>query len=345
MVRIGAKFYLTTAIVLLGCGSDAGSPTNTGQDAGTSSTEDGGSDSGQRDGGAEPSKPGPDIAVGGFTVRLVAPNPETSTPGFTSFAGKVYDGPQVEPIVWEPKLERDGCTLLTPRVPFCEAPCGSAVCVDDDTCRPYPMVVGVGAVTVRGLRDAGGQAQPITANEINGSYQLPGGTNLRYPAFDEGDTIRVEAAGASVDAFALEAKAIAPLELTAEGALPLEAGKAFEVRWTPKGPLADSRIYLHLDISHHGGTKGKIECEVDDAGELSIPAELVDELLQLGVAGFPSVLVTRKAAASVRTSLGNVELAIVSSVERPVEIPGLISCSDGSECPDGTSCQSDLTCR
>jgi hypothetical protein len=343
--RMRTKFYLTTAIFLFGCGSDSGSPAHTGQDAAPNPARDGGGDADPRDAGGEPSEPGPDVAVGGFTVQLVAPNAETETPGFTSFAGKVYDGPEVEAIVWEPKREHDGCTLLTPRVPFCETPCGSAVCVEDDTCQPYPSVVRVGTVTVRGLRDAAGAAEPITANEINGSYQLPGGLNLRYPAFDEGDTIRLEASGADVGAFTLEAKAIAPLELASAGALPLEPGKPFEVRWTPKGPLANSRIYLHLDISHHGGTKGKIECEVDDAGELIIPAELVDELLQLGVAGFPSVLVTRKSAVSTRTSVGNIELAVTSSVERPVQIPGLISCSDGGDCPKGTTCQPDLTCK
>mgnify|MGYP006173933529 CR=1 FL=1 len=32
--------------------------------------------------------------------------------------------------------------------------------------------------------------------------------------------------------------------------------------WKPPGPTSLSRIEITMDLSHHGGSKGKIECDV-----------------------------------------------------------------------------------
>jgi hypothetical protein len=83
---------------------------------------------------------------------------------------------------------------------------------------------------------------------------------------------------------------------------------------------------------------------VEDDGELVIAADLVTQLVDRGVAGFPTVTVTRRSVDSTMIAPGCVELEIGAQVIREVAIPGLSSCSNERPCPDGQTCQSDLTC-
>jgi hypothetical protein len=106
------------------------------------------------------------------------------------------------------------------------------------------------------------------------------------------------------------------------------------------------KVHVKLDISHHGGSKGRIECDADDTGAIELPATLVSELLQLGAAGFPTVIVTRKGpVGSAVLAPGRVELTVSSEAEHAVLVPGIVSCTDSSECPMGQTCQPDLTCK
>lgn len=72
----------------------------------------------------------PARVIGAFQVRS---QPATSSAGSTSVVGKIYGGPTPSQVVWEVQAEEGGCQLLTPRIPFCDEPCGgSAACVGDD---------------------------------------------------------------------------------------------------------------------------------------------------------------------------------------------------------------------
>jgi hypothetical protein len=62
------------------------------------------------------------------------------------------------------------------------------------------------------------------------------------------------------------------------------------------------------------------------------------------VAGFPTIVVTRVAAGTTAVRAGVIALRVLSAVERPVQIEGLRSCTDSSQCPAGKVCRSDLTC-
>ena len=82
-----------------------------------------------------------------------------------------------------------------------------------------------------------------------------------------------------------------------------------------------------------------------DSGELLISAALMTELIGLGVAGFPSVILTRTSRGTTPIEVGLVELEVSSKVERFVTVAGVESCNMDEDCPDGELCQMDLTCR
>ena len=102
-------------------------------------------------------------------------------------------------------------------------------------------------------------------------------------------------------------------------------------------------IWLRRDIRESGSGKTGTTNVLRTAGK--IPAALVTKLLSLGVAGFPTVVVTRQWIGSTTIAPGRVDLVISSSLERTVTIDGLVSCTDTVDCPDGQTCQSDLTCK
>lgn len=283
----------------------------------------------------------PNKLVGSFQVKLTPASDLGAAT--TSIVGRVYDGVTPITTIWE-KPQQDGdCTLTTPRVPFCTTPCGgSAACVDDDVCLDYPMAHSAGKVTMNGLKSTSG-ATPVELLLVSNTYQAPPSVPLAFPPFAESDAITLAAAGDYFPAFDLSSKGIAPLALGA-GELALKSGQALNLTWT-KGTESSAKIHVKLDISHHGGSKGQIECDTADSGSLAIGASLLTKLLSLGVAGFPTVIVTRHTLGSTVIPAGRVELEISSSVEQAVTIEGLNSCTDAEDCPDGQQCQSDLTCK
>jgi hypothetical protein len=275
----------------------------------------------------------PDVLVGTFEVEL--------NEGYTSVLGAVYDGPQPSGVVWDTAATDGACALLEPRIPFCSTACGSdAVCVDDETCQAYSTKQSVGTVDVDGVATADGAAgfamQPIVQ-----TYQPT--VALAYPGFAEGDAIRFAAAGSDfTGGFTLAATGIAPLEVTSQD-LALARDQPLALTWT--APAADAAtVTVALDISHHGGTRGKIVCAAPDTGSLAIAAPLVTELLDLGAAGYPTIILGRELTGSTVISAGRVDLVIASEVELPVTVPGVQSCTSDDDCPDGQTCRDDLTC-
>jgi hypothetical protein len=289
----------------------------------------------------------PNILVGTFQVRLVAPVPAMDnmpeTPGYTSVVGKIYDGPSPSQIIWEEVTKEGDCKLSTPRVPFCSTPCGgSAACVEDEKCQDYPLAHSAGTVTLTGLLTETGPIE-VAMNPVVNTYQ-PTGLKLLYPPFKEGDAVTVSASGEYYRAFSITGKAIPPLELLND-MITLEPDKPVSLSWKAPAQADIATVHVKLDISHHGGTKGMIECDAKDTGALEISAPLIKQLMDLGVAGFPSIILTRESVAGATIAEGRVDLAIASGLERFVVIPGLTSCTDTADCPDGQTCQSDLTCK
>jgi hypothetical protein len=182
----------------------------------------------------------------------------------------------------------------------------------------------------------------IAIKPIASAYQLPGDAVLPFPPADEGSAISLNVPGGPYGAFAIKTQMVAPLLST--GTVTLETGKALALSWDAPGDPTVARIQIKLDISHHGGTKGKVECDVADSGSLEIPAAMVSSLIALGVAGFPSVTLSRVAIGSALIAPGKVTLQVLSEVSRALVVSGVQSCMADTDCPTGKTCKQDETC-
>ena len=272
---------------------------------------------------------------GGFSVNL------DGLSSLTSIGGNVYAGEQLSTVVWTTRATSGGCSLRTPSQPFCDPACGADACVEGDRCVPYPKPVSVGNVTVRGLGAAEFSMGPKGDTFY---YVTPTGVTLPYPPAGDGAPIRFEGEGGDFGPFALESEGILPLALTSSSPLEVAPNAPLEITWTP-GASQRARISIELDLSHHGGTKGQVICDLEDTGSVSIGAELVTELIGLGLAGFPALDVVRTSKVATNVAAGSIALTVRSAARLDVSVPGLVSCSGSEDCPTGQTCQPDLQCQ
>lgn len=297
--------------------------------------------SGSNGGGA--ASTGSNEIVGTFQVQVQVDESDPTT-GMTKVVGQVGDGPVPANVVWTVTKEEGGCSLSTPSAPFCEAGCGAEVCVADDKCQAYPVGHSVGNVTLKGVKLADGGTD-LALREIALNYQPPAGTALAYPPFAAGDPVTLHAEGGDYAAFDLVSKGVDPLTLTSTD-YELDTGKAFELTWDAPADPKGAQMFFKVDISHHGGAKGKIECTVDDTGSLTISAAMMTELIQLGVAGYPSVVAARQAFGTAKIAPGLVRLEVSARTEQYLTVKGYTSCTFDEDCPDGKTCRTtDATCQ
>jgi hypothetical protein len=270
---------------------------------------------------------------GNFTAELIAAVPELGTPAFTKFLGVVYDGHYPDTIQLAVDSEQGGCQLLVPKTPFCSPSCGATgVCTAENKCTLYPKAQDLGDVHLTGL----GPTEVVMPSMAPG-YNYQPDVTLPNPSCSEGAAV-----GVKTKDFTIEGKCIAPFNLTTDP-VPVHSGQGISLAWTPPGVAGISRAFIHLDIAHHGGKKGEINCDVPDTGSFTVPEPLVTKLVSLGLAGFPTIVVGRKSSAAAATQ-SEVRLMVSSSIEKAVDT-GVVSCSDASMCPAGQMCQADLTCK
>jgi hypothetical protein len=273
-------------------------------------------------------------AYGSITVGLREASEGTAA--YSLVSGTLYGGPRPNPEPLETVTESNGCRLRRALHPFCSEPCGSAAaCIDTDTCLPYPEPRDFGNIRVdRFDRVAGGEAvmEPFAPNFFYQSDKLP------YPPCTAGRQLQLAATG-----FTATAPCIAPLRVASSTPLVVRADEPLTIQWQETAAPDLARIEILLDISHHGGKRGDIVCEVDDSGSHTIPAALVSALIEMGTAGFPSVIVSRVARRA--ASLQGVDFVVQSTVQRPVDT-GVQSCLQDTDCPDGRTCdRATVTCR
>jgi hypothetical protein len=320
-----AAFLLLPLATSSGC--SGGSGTNTGA-AGT-----GAAGTGAAGTGADPN-----ASLGGFTVKML-----DQTPGASQVTGVVNDKARHELVIWEQAGKDGPCVLVKPRVPFCSTACTLPnACIEDDVCvNNEQKAQDLGTVTFKGIKTVAGGTTVVLDNASN-NYGT--GEPLVFPPFAEGDDVSVETTGGALAPITIHAKGIAPLVIPA-GDIPIEKNKPLVLTWTPKGASSDATIHVVIDLSHHGGTKGKIECDAPDTGSLTIAASLVTPLYNLGFSGYPSIDITRASVGTASLAQGKVQLNLVQVIQRYMTIPGLVSCTMDEECPTGQTCQTDLKCK
>lgn len=276
----------------------------------------------ERPGGAGGEDAGSSAVHGSVVVSLNAPLGDGA--GYSTLIGRFFAGETPDPLPLRLDTREGDCELWVPNLPFCSEACTPDVCTANDVCTPYPEPVEVGTIAVSGLGELLSLA-PATSMIV---YQSP---SLAYPPCEEGAKV-----SASSNRFALEAPCIAPLELTGPEPLPVKSGEAVHVTWVAATASGASRIRIGLDVSHHGGKKGQIDCDVPDTGSLDIPEALVTKLIGLGLAGYPTINVNR-VSVGVDATNENVSLLLSSSVTRAVDT-GVTSCLDDTECEGEEKC-------
>lgn len=304
---------LACALQATACSSDPASP---GGAAGSASGGVGGSAGGGAAGSASGGAPSgaADAVVGSFIVQLFGAT-DTAT-GYTTFLGKVYDGVTPSAVLWDTLSSAEGCVLLKPRVPFCTTACDNgSVCAADEQCVVNPSAQDLGPLLLKGLGPA-----DITLKPIASVYQLPGDVTLPYPPVDAGAPLSLSVTGGPFGAFSLETKMVEPL--VSAGGLNLETGQPLTLSWDAPADATLARIQIKIDISHHAGSKGKIECDVADTGSLEIPASLISGLITLGVAEAPSLTLSRVSSGSTAIAPGQVTFQVISSAVREVAVVG-----------------------
>ena len=273
----------------------------------------------------------PSDLVGTFKLTLDEAGPTHAARALVS--GKVYAGPVPDPAPRVVVRKVGDCQFLEPSLPFCPTACGShAQCSAGDVCVPYPDAVDLGGVSVTGL------VVPVdlTTSPPSFNYQSD---ELPASPCEEGTDVTL-ASGA----FSLSTACVAPLLVPKEPTWPVRRGQSLALSWTAAAHPDLARISVRLDIAHHGGAASQIACDVADTGAFEIPATLIDDLLDRGVAGFPSIILTR---ATTVHALEQPQLAfsVVSTVERAVDT-GVTSCLADDVCPPGSLCDPKmLVCR
>jgi hypothetical protein len=264
-----------------------------------------------------------------------------TTPANIYIYGYVETG--VEPLNYIGTLvvHEGNCSLYSVSVPSCVGvsggSCGaSSVCAGPDNCVAMPTKVDVGTATVTGVGPAA-----LTLASVSHVYQSIDTSSITYPGFAEGDTVSLSATGGSYAAFTVSTKGIKPLVLSTD-TYNISKTSGLNLAWAA-GTVSSAHILVNLNLSHHAGTTGFVTCDTGDTGSLSISASMISKLIDLGVAGFPTLTVTRtsEAVVSPALSVGTVVFAISSPVSRTVGIEGYTYCtstSSADSCPSGESC-------
>jgi hypothetical protein len=251
---------------------------------------------------------------------------------YTDFAATFRDGIFPPPSDKGPlvaSMSAAGCELLVPV--GCDTPCeATSWCTGKDQCTPKSTVINAGPLALTGLGGGNLNLEP-QGNVYAISPTLP------FPACNEGASVSVQASQ-----FTLAGACIAPLEVTTPPPVLATAGHSIDLAWAPPAE-AGSRVQIGVEISHHGGFKGEIDCDVPDTGSFSVPEPLVTALNDLGRAGYPTISVTRKSTATA-TQASNVALEISSTVVLAADT-GVVSCAGDQDCMANATCQPSRICQ
>ncbi|HEY5955764.1 MAG TPA: hypothetical protein VIV60_04390 [Polyangiaceae bacterium] len=328
-LNLAILFVGLLPLSLGGCGSSAtesnaggsGGSTLSGVGGNTSSSNVGGNTSSSNVGGNTSAS---DPIVGYFSVVL---NPAVdATAAYTTVFGKAYTGPVLTSVIETPAASNAQCKVYAFSQQSCTNPSCTTQqsCVAANVCKDNPTLVSVGEVSITGV---GGSSIKLSA--INKNYQYAG--EITYPGFAEGDTITLTAKGDYYPEFSVSAKGVSPIALS-ESSYTIASGSPLALKWDPSGSAVKANVNLGLNISKHGGSAGYLSCDVEDTGSYTIPADLITSLINLGVAGFPQLTVTRSSRGTSAVTQGVVQLAVQSLAIPNLQVEGYCSCFNSADC-------------
>jgi len=265
-----------------------------------------------------------DIAarVGRFTVE--------SQSDFGVVQGAVFEGVVPTSI---PRLvsEAGPCRLLERRNLVCTPACiGATTCGEDGACIPYPRQIGVGNVTISGLT----QVTNLSPQEPGNGYFAPGADN---PPFTVGGEVTLKAQGQS-GGMGFELKGFGSAPLGTKPSWLIDRGTPLNVLWPNSDSGAKTKVTVELTVDQHGISPLTLACEFEDTGVASIPATVIDRLLDSGVSGFPNGRIFRRTADRVLIDLGCVDFLVGSPLAADVSVAGVVPCKKVADCPTGQTC-------
>lgn len=249
---------------------------------------------------------------------------------YTVVQGQVADG-VVPSSILEVIYQEAGCALMLRDNPFCDPGCGSdQACDFDGSCVPFPAAQDLGTVDIAGL------AQVVAMEPV-----MPGfnyfATGLPHPATAPGDTIRVTTSGGTWEPFELWGLGVETLAIPEE-VWWVAGGEALELAWTPPVGAVTGEVVFQLGIDQHGTSPLSMECVFEDTGSATVPASIIDALLDAGVSGWPSASLTRRTADRADVGAGCAELIVSSPREGDVRLADFVPCNAQSPCPEPLEC-------
>lgn len=248
--------------------------------------------------------------------------------------GAMADG--VVPVAVLTELTSSGdCTIWKRENPFCDPSCEPGYTCDfDGTCVPYPANQDIGTVEVFGLS----QAVAMTATPPGNTYY---DTSLDNPPWTPGELLTLQTGGGAYDP--VTAYGVAPIALTPTTLdWTVVPGEPLALTWDAPPSAVRTQVVFHLKIDQHGITPSNIECIFEDDGAAEVPASTLDDLMALGVTGFPAGDIARRSADTTEIGGACMDFVAMSSRLGRVEIEGYTPCTRDEECPDGMTCNEAL---
>lgn len=283
------------------------------------------------------------VEVDPSTVELAGECPmETDFGGFrvtattaTDVDGTVSNG--VVPITILENIGTDGdCVLLRRNNPNCQPACDPGETCDwDGECITYPANQDLGTVSIDGLAE-GVEMEPVFPGNTYFDTTLP------HPGMTPGDLLTLRMPGGTYGPVRLHGVGVDPLSgLQDEWAV--EAGVDLKVTWEPPttSPVR-SEVWMSVNIDQHGVSPGTLFCTFEDDGEGTVPGALLDQLVSVGVTGFPSGAIMRRTVDHAVVGDGCMDFTVSSRAGVAVDVIGFTPCTSDAECPPELECNEEL---
>ena len=255
--------------------------------------------------------------VGGFSIDFSGPSA-----GGSVFYGTVANR-SLGSDYWRTLASEGACELITPDPAIaCDPPCtGADGCYPDGTCAPDRITLDVGIVEISGLT-SGSRSFEAYLGDYKAYESNPG--DLPSPPAAPGAVISLRAAGGSSAPFTLDGRGFAPLSQTG-APLTVTPGQPLALAWEPPSEPVTTRLLVHLVLARdegllEGPSADFITCNLPDNGAGTIPALLLDPLIDHGVGTGPLLQLERLTVSSTQIAQGCVSFVVRTRSEQAVVV-------------------------